>query len=383
MAGRAIPFNKAALVGPELRYIAEAVERGHISADGRFTDRCTRALEECLGTESVLLTTSCTDALEMAGLLLDLAPGDEVIVPSFSFVTTAGAFAMQGARPVFADIRPDTLNLDESRVAEQIGPRTRAIVVVHYAGVGCEMDAILALARRHGLAVIEDNAHGLFGRYRDRPLGSMGACATLSFHETKNVVCGEGGAIAVNEPGWRKRAEVIRQKGTNRMAFFRGEVDKYSWVDLGSSYAPSEILAAFLWAQLEQAERIQAARARIWNRYHEGLADWARAQGVERPNVPAHCDPAYHLYHLVMPSHQARSRLIEHLKACGILAVFHYLPLHRSDMARRLGSETDACPVSETVSERLVRLPFYTDLASDDQDSVIEAVRAFPVDASD
>ena len=372
-----IPFNRASLSGNEYPYIAAAVQGGHISGDGAFTRRCHAALEQLLGVPKALLTTSCTHALEMSALLLDLAPDDEVIVPSFTFVSTVNAFVLRGAHPVFCDVRPDTLNLDERKLEALVRPATRAIVVVHYAGVGCEMDAILEIARKHGLPVVEDNAHGLFGTYRGRFLGTFGALTTQSFHETKNITCGEGGALLINEPNFIERAEIIREKGTNRSRFFRGQVDKYTWVDLGSSYLPSDVLAAFLWAQLEQREKIQQARQRVWERYEAGLKDWAQARGVRLPVVPPHCGQAWHMFYLLLPSLDARQRLIAHLKEKAILAVFHYLPLHLSPMGRRFGGKEGDCPVTEDVSDRLVRLPFFNSLGDQDQDRVIEAVREF------
>jgi len=357
--------------------MARALESGHISGDGEFTRKCRDLLKQELGATDVLLTTSCTHALEMTALLLELKPGDEVIVPSFSFVSTANAFALHGARPVFADVRPDTLNLDERRLEELITPRARAVVVVHYAGVGCEMDAILAAARARGVAVIEDNAHGLFGKYRGRWLGTFGAAATQSFHETKNFTCGEGGALLVNEPRWRARAEILREKGTDRGRFFRGEVDKYSWVDIGSSYLPSDLLAAFLLAQLEQRAAIQAKRKALWHGYRDGLADWAAARGAQLPVIPAHCESAYALFHLLLPSAEERDALMAHLKARGISSVFHYLPLHLSKMGRTFGGQPGQCPVTESVCDRLLRLPFHNGLAEANQAEVIEAMRAF------
>ena len=355
--------------------MARAVASGHISGDGQFTSACERILAGEAGANRAFLTTSCTDALEMTALLLDLRDGDEVILPAFTFVSTANAYALRGARPVFADIRPDTLNIDERRLQALITPRTRAIVVVHYAGVACEMDPILALAREREIPVIEDNAHGLFGRYRGRPLGSFGAMSTLSFHETKNVTCGEGGALLINDPSLTERAEILREKGTNRSRFFRGQVDKYSWVDLGSSFLPSDLLAAFLLAQLEERSSIQERRKELWDGYHTGLSGWAADRGVGLPSVPDHCDQAYHMFYMLMPSLAARQRLIAHLAQAGIGAVFHYLPLNRSDMARRLGAEIP-CPVAEDISDRLVRLPFFVTLTGDEQDEVVRAVRS-------
>ncbi len=310
----------------------------------------------------------------MAALLLDIRQGDEVIVPSFTFVSTVNAFALRGAHPVFADIRPDTLNLDESQLDRLITSRTKAIVPVHYAGVGCEMDAILEVAGYHDTPVVEDNAHGLFGKYKGRYLGTFGCMATQSFHETKNFICGEGGALLINDPRYIERAEIIREKGTDRTRFFRGQVDKYTWIDLGSSYLPSDILAAFLYAQLESREEIQAKRRRVWKYYHLHLRQWAERSGVQLPVVPAHCEQPYHMYFLLMPSLEHRQALISHLKGQGILSVFHYLPLHLSAMGQRYGGQPGDCPVTEDVSDRLVRLPFYNDLRRGDQDQVISAI---------
>lgn len=374
-----IPFNRPWLTGRELAYLHAVLVGRHLCGDGPFTKRCSALLEQIVGTRRAFLTTSCTHALELAALLLDLAPGDEVIVPSFTFVSTANAFVLRGARPVFCDIRSDTLNLDEKCLAGLFSPRTRAIVPVHYAGVACEMDAILANAARYGLAVVEDNAHGLFGRYKDRLLGTFGALATQSFHETKNVVCGEGGALLVNDERLIARAEILREKGTNRSRFFRGEVDKYTWVDLGSSFLPSELLAACLYAQLEEWERIQRRRREIWSYYFESLRDWAAPRGVQLPVVPPHCAPAFHMFHVVLPSPDDRQRLIAHLKARQIHAVFHYVPLHLSPAGRRFGTAPQGCPVAERVSECLLRLPFFNELTRPDQERVIDAVRAFPL----
>jgi dTDP-4-amino-4,6-dideoxygalactose transaminase len=372
-----IPFNKPALVGNEMRYVADAIARGHSAGDGAYTAKCHRFIQERMGAAGVLLTTSCTHALEMSALLLDLQPGDEVIVPAFTFVSTVNAYVLRGATPVFADIRPDTLNLDETKLERLITPRTKAIVVVHYAGVGCEMEAILAIADKHGITVIEDNAHGLFARYRGKLLGTFGAMATQSFHETKNVICGEGGALVVNDPAYHERAEIIREKGTNRSRFFRGQVDKYTWVDIGSSYLPSDILAAFLFAQLERYDEIQATRAGIWNRYDDALRSWAGRHGVFCPHIPADCEQAYHMYYILMPSLSVRQELIEHLKRHGILSVFHYLPLNLSEMGKKFGGRPGQCPVTEDVSDRLLRLPFYNDLSETLQTEVIEAIKSF------
>jgi dTDP-4-amino-4,6-dideoxygalactose transaminase len=369
------PFNHSSLQGRELEYIFQSVTNGQIAGDQAFSRRCQVLLEEKTGCHRALVTTSCTHALEMAALLLGIEPGDEVILPSFTFVSTANAFVLRGARPVFCDIRPDTLNLDEAKIEALITPRTRAIVPVHYAGVACEMDSILAIAARHGIPVVEDNAHGLFGKYRGRSLGSLGSLATLSFHETKNITCGEGGALLVNDPCYAERAEILREKGTNRSRFFRGEIDKYSWVDLGSSYVMSDVLAAFLYGQLEAADTIQAKRRSLWKNYDAALTEWADQRGVRRPVVPADCEPAWHMYHLLLPTADDRSDFIAHLKARGIYAVFHYLPLHLSEYAARWGGRPGDCPVTEDVSDRLVRLPFYNSMDDETQARVIEAVR--------
>jgi len=372
-----IPFNKPCLTGSEMLYVANAIILGHSAGDGSYSRACHALLERELGVAKALLTTSCTHALELAALLLDIRPGDEVIVPSFTFVSTINAFVLRGARPVFADIRPDTLNLDERLLESLITPRTRAIVPVHYAGVGCEMDAILDIAGRHGVAVVEDNAHGLFARYKGRFLGTFGALATQSFHETKNITCGEGGALLINDANYIARAEILRDKGTNRKQFIRGEVDKYTWVDIGSSYPPSDILAAFLLAQLERRGEILGKRAAAWNFYDRHLAGWAEAQGIRRPVIPDCCEQAYHMYYLLMPSPEARQRLIDSLAQHGILGVFHYTPLHTSTMGRRFGGRPGQCPVTESVSGRLLRLPFYNSITTDEQASVVEAILAF------
>jgi dTDP-4-amino-4,6-dideoxygalactose transaminase len=372
-----VDFNRAGFVGKELDYISQAVENGHISGDGEFSRRCQAILEVVTGSPRVLLTTSCTHALEMAALLLDLRPGDEVIFPSFTFVSTINAFVLRGVRPVFADIRPDTLNLDEARLPDLITPRTRAIVPVHYAGVGCAMDRIMALALQHGIEVVEDNAHGLFGKYRGRPLGTFGRFGTLSFHETKNITCGEGGALLVNHPADLERAEIIREKGTDRSKFFRGQVAKYSWVSLGSSYVLSDLLAAMLLAQLEGWQRIQARRRVIWETYLQGLSSWAAAKGVRLPTVPGQCEQTYHMFYLLLADLEARTAFIRHLREQGIYSVFHYLPLHLSTMGKAFGGKEGDCPVTEQVSDQLVRLPFYSGLTDEQLSLVMDAVRRF------
>lgn len=372
-----IPFNKPGLTGNEMRYMADAVALGHTAGDGSYSRRCHSLLEQQLGSTRALLTTSCTHALELSALLLDIKPGDEVIVPSFTFVSTVNAFVLRGARPVFADSRADTLNLDEQLLEGLVTPRTRAVVPVHYAGVACEMDAITALAQRHGFAVVEDNAHGLFGKYKGQYLGTFGDLATLSFHETKNVICGEGGALLINQPRYVERAEILREKGTNRSRFFRGQVDKYTWVDIGSSYLMSDILAAFLYAQLEKTDQIGTKRKKVWDRYADQLSDWAGGHDVRLPHVPPHCEQSYHMFYMVMPTGASRQALIEDLKARGILSVFHYLPLNASPMGLQAGGRTGQCPVSESVSDRLIRLPFYNDLGEAEQDDVVAAILQF------
>ncbi len=383
MTAENIPFNRSSLQGRELDYIHETIKVGQVAGDQMFSSKCQTLLQDAIGVPKALVTTSCTHALEMAALLLDLKEGDEVIVPAFTFVSTANAFVLRGARPVFCDIRRDTLNLDESLLEQLITSRTKAIVPVHYAGVGCEMDAIMELARRHGIAVVEDNAHGLFGKYKGRWLGTFGEMATQSFHETKNITCGEGGALLINDPSFAERAEIIREKGTNRARFFRGQVDKYSWVDIGSSYVMSDILAAFLYGQLEQWQNIQTKRRSIWERYDRELGAWTEARDIRRPLIPRHCEQAYHMYYLLMPSLDMRTLFIEHLASHDIKAVFHYLPLHLSSFAeeKQLGAwskERKAeCPVTRDVSDRLVRLPFYTDLSTKEHGRVLSVVKSF------
>lgn len=371
-----IPFNRPGLLAAGLENIQEVLSSGRLAGDGPYCRRAESLLETELGTARALLTTSCTHALEMSALLLDLVASDEVIIPSFTFVSTVNAFALRGARPVFVDVRPDTLNLDEAQLDALVTVRTKAIVPVHYAGVGCEMNAICAVAARHGCAVIEDNAHGLFGSYRGQPLGTFGALATQSFHDTKNFTCGEGGALLINDAQFIERAEILREKGTDRSRFFRGQVDKYTWQDVGSSYVLSDVLGALLLAQLEARRAIQLRRAQIWNRYADELADWASASGIRLPIVPEHCDQAFHMFYLLVPT-AARSAFIAHLKARGIQAVFHYQPLHLSPMGMALGGRAGMCPVAEQIADQLVRLPLYYDLDGDAQSRVIEAVREF------
>lgn len=372
-----VDFNRPILVGNEFEYMRQAIDNAHLSGDGPFTKKCHAFLENELGAKKALLTTSCTHALEMSAILLGIQPGDEVIIPDFTFVSTVNAFVLRGAKPVFVDVRADTLNLDETKLEEAVTSKTKAIVPVHYAGVGCEMDAIMEIASRHNLAVVEDNAHGLFGNYKGRNLGTIGALATQSFHETKNFSCGEGGALLINDSELMERAEIIREKGTNRSRFFRGQVDKYTWVDIGSSYLPSDMLAAFLYAQFEQREKIQSHRRRVWEMYHAGLKDWADANNVRLPIVPAHCEQTYHMFYLLMPTLDLRQKFIMYLRERGIYSVFHYLPLHLSDMGRSFGGEVGDCPVTERISDQLVRLPFHNGLSANDQEQVLDAILGF------
>ena len=372
-----IPFNRPFATGDEVDYIRSAIAAPKFSGDGPLTAECHRLLETSLGIQKVLLTTSCTHALEMAALLLNIGPGDEVIVPAFTFPSAINAFVLRDARPVFVDVRADTLNIDENQIEQRITDRTKAVFLVHYAGVGCEMDTILSLTRHHCIAVVEDNAHGLYGKYRGRFLGTFGELATLSFHETKNFSCGEGGALLLNNPQFNARAEILREKGTDRSRFFRGEVDKYTWVDIGSSYLPSDLLAAFLRAQLEHRDQIQSRRRQIWEIYASELASWAEANGVQFPIVPPECEQSYHMFYVIMPSLEARQALISHLASFGILAVFHYLPLHLSPMGLRFGGRQGDCPVTEDLADRLLRFPFFTGMSSSEQSQVIEAVRRF------
>ena len=357
-----IPFNRCDIQGKELDYIQESIEIGHISGDGLFTNKCSELIESELGVKRTLLTTSCTDALEMTAILLEIKPGDEIIVPSFTFVSTINAFVLRGAKPIFVDIRQDTLNIDETKIDSLITKKTKAIIVVHYAGIGCEMDVIMDIAVRHKIKVIEDNAHGLFGKYKEKYLGTFGTFATQSFHETKNFTCGEGGALLINDKEYIERSEIIREKGTDRSKFFRNEVDKYSWIDIGSSFLPSDILAAFLFGQLEQRERINQKRKKIWYYYFDSLKNWAKERGIRTPHVPNYCQQTYHLFYLLMNDINERDLLIKHLKKNNMMAVFHYLPLHLSKMGKSFGYSYGDCPVTEDLSNRIIRLPFYNEL---------------------
>jgi dTDP-4-amino-4,6-dideoxygalactose transaminase len=372
---RRIPFNRPYATGAEYGYIREAIANAHVSGNGPFTRRCTDRLEAELGSERVLLTHSCTGALEMAVMLAGVGPGDEVIIPSFAFPSLPNAVALRGGVPVFVDIRADTLNLDESLVEHAITDRTRVLAPIDYAGVGCEMKSFLALAREHGLVVIEDAAQGYGASYRGRPLGTLADLACLSFHETKNVMCGEGGALLVNRPDWVERAEVIQEKGTNRSKFFRGEVDKYTWVDLGSSYLVSDIGAAFLWAQLEQAADITAKRIAVWEAYHAAFEDLENEGKLRRPVVPDYCSHNAHMYYLLLETRRDRVRFIQHLNDAGVYAFFHYVPLHSSPAGARYGRVHGSLEVTDDVSERLLRLPLWVGMTADDAAYVADALR--------
>jgi dTDP-4-amino-4,6-dideoxygalactose transaminase len=371
-----IPFNKPFMTGKELEYISRAHSNGHLSGDGEFTRMCHDWLETHCQVRNALLVHSCTAALEMTALLLDIAPGDEVIMPSYTFVSTANAFVLRGAIPVFVDVREDTLNIDECLIEVAITARTKAIVVVHYAGVGCEMDDIMAIAAQHNLVVIEDAAQGVMARYKGRPLGSIGHMGALSFHETKNIISGEGGAFLSNDQALIDRAEILREKGTNRSQFFRGQVDKYTWVDVGSSYLPSELIGAFLWAQMEQAQEITRRRLHLWSVYREGLADLEEKGMLRLPRIPEGCEHNAHMFYILMPSLERRAALMAHLHAVGVMAIFHYVPLHSSPVGRRLSRCHGDLTVTENISVRILRLPLWLGL-EERQADVIRLVRAF------
>lgn len=371
-----IPFNKPYMTGKELWYISQAHASGHLAGDGLFTKKCSAWLERRIGCQKALLTHSCTAALEMAAILAGVQSGDEVIMPSYTFVSTANAFVLRGATPVFVDIRPDTLNIDEALIEQAITPRTKVIAVVHYAGVACEMDTIMDLAQRHNLLVIEDAAQGIMSTYKGRPLGSIGHLAALSFHETKNIISGEGGALLVNDRRFVERAEMIREKGTNRSQFIRGQVDKYTWVDVGSSYLPSEIVAAFLWAQMEEADAITRRRLDIWSTYHTTFARLENSGQVRRPRVPDGCVHNAHMYYLLLPSLAERTAFIERLKSREISAVFHYIPLHSSPRGRTIGRVVGDMTNTDKAGDRLVRLPLWLGLEEHLADIAAEVVAA-------
>ena len=372
-----IPFNRADIGKHDIELLSESISAGHISGNGPFTKRAEEQITKTLGNDRTLLTTSCTHALEMSALLLRLKPGDEVIVPTFTFVSTASAFMLYGAKPVFVDVRQDTLNIDLDQAEAAITPRTRAICVVHYGGVACEMDRLTKLAKDHNLILIEDNAHGIFAKYRGKYLGTFGALATQSFHETKNITCGEGGALVINDASLAERAEILREKGTDRTKFLRGQVDKYTWVDVGSSWVISDLLAAILFGQLSRADEIYEQRMKIWNRYHNELQSWAAKHDVTLPTVPEGCEHTGHVYHLRFQHGVQRDKFIENLKQLGIYAVFHYQPLHLSTVGRTLGGQEGQFPVTESAGDCLVRLPLFNSLTSDEQTYIIDSIKVF------
>ncbi|NQU26387.1 MAG: dTDP-4-amino-4,6-dideoxygalactose transaminase [Candidatus Nealsonbacteria bacterium] len=369
-----IPFNTPFIAGKELYYIAQAVTLGNIGGDGQFTRKCSRLLEERFNIRKVLLTPSCTAALEMAAMLCGLGPEDEVIVPSFTFVSTVNAFVRVGAKPVFVDIRPDTLNIDDSLIEEAITPNTKAIWPVHYAGVGCEMDRIMTIAEKHGLLVVEDAAQGVNAFHDSRALGSIGHLGAYSFHETKNYICGEGGALCINRPEFVERAEIIRDKGTNRQKFLRGEVDKYTWVDLGSSYVPSEICSAYLYAQLEMVDTIAERRRQIHEFYRQRLEPLEAKEMLRLPHIPEDCRGGHHMFYVLLPDVATRDGLLAYLRSRGVHAVFHYVPLHSSPMGKKYGYRDGDLPVTEELSGRLLRLPFYHSITEQEQMQVVQAV---------
>ena len=369
-----IPFNKPYMTGRELWYIAQAHTNGHLAGDGMFTKKCHAWLEARTGTRKALLTHSCTAALEMAAILADIQPGDEVIMPSYTFVSTANAFVLRGGIPVFVDIRPDTLNIDESKIEAAITPRTKAIVPVHYAGVACEMDTIMDIAQRHNLLVIEDAAQAVMSTYKGKALGAIGHLGAYSFHETKNIISGEGGALLVNDERFAERAEIIREKGTNRSQFFRGQVDKYTWVDAGSSYLPGEVIAAFLWAQMEEAESITRMRLDIWQQYHQALASLENAGKLCRPIIPSGCQHNAHMYYILLESLEKRTEVIAQLKAQSILSVFHYVPLHSAPAGRKYSRTCGMMKHTDDLSDRLLRLPLWIGV-EDDQNRIIDILR--------
>jgi dTDP-4-amino-4,6-dideoxygalactose transaminase len=372
-----IPFNRPYLTGRELYYIRQAHRRAQLAGDGYFTRKCQHWLEKKLGAKKAFLTHSCTSALEMAAILADIKPGDEVIMPSYTFVSTANAFVLRGGVPVFLDIRPDTLNIDEKLIEKAITRKTKAIVPVHYAGVGCEMDTILKIARKYRLLVIEDAAHAVKATYKGRELGTIGDLGTLSFHETKNIISGEGGALLVNNPKFIRRAEIVWQKGTDRSQFIRSEVDKYTWRDIGSSFLPGELVAAFLWAQLQKAGQITRRRRRIWSRYHKAFYDSEKKGWLRRPVISARCHHNAHMYYLLFNTKKTRDNLLEFMKNRGIKSVFHYIPLHRSKLGKKYLKTGNRCNISDTISERLIRLPMFTGLAEKQIKTIIDEIKNF------
>lgn len=367
-----IPFNKPYMTGKELWYIAQAHTKGNLAGNGDFTRMCNAWLEKHTGCSKALLTHSCTGALEMAAILADIKPGDEVIMPSYTFVSTANAFVLRGGIPVFVDIRPDTLNIDESKIEAAITPKTKAIVAVHYAGVACEMDFIMAIAQRNNILVIEDAAQGIMSTYKGRALGSIGHMGTYSFHETKNIIAGEGGALLINDDRFAERAEILWEKGTNRSQFFRGQVDKYTWVDIGSSYLPGEVIAAFLSAQIEEADQITQNRLKIWSFYHQALAQLETFGKLRRPIIPIECKHNAHMYYILLPDFKIRREVIDNLKEAGIHAVFHYVPLHNAPYGKNHGRTTGDLPITIMASDCLLRLPLWVGVEAYQQKIVDE-----------
>ncbi|HGE69684.1 TPA: dTDP-4-amino-4,6-dideoxygalactose transaminase [Candidatus Poribacteria bacterium] len=370
-----IPFNKPHLTGKELGYIEESLKSGNIVGNCEFTKKCERLMEEKFGAKKVLLTGSCTDAMEMASLLIDLQPDDEVIVPSFTFVSTANAFILRGARPVFVDIREDTLNIDEKKIEEKITNKTKAIYPVHYAGVSCDMDVIMDIAKKYNLYVMEDSAQGVNARYKGKFLGTIGHLGAYSFHGTKNYTCGEGGALVINDERFIERAEILREKGTNRSKFIRGEVDKYTWVDIGSSFLLSDVSASFLYAQLENLDEIKEKRKAVFDFYYENLKELEDSGYLKLPTIPKECETNYHIFYILLPSHEIRNSLMDQLKSEGIQSTFHYIPLHNSPMGMKFGYKDGDLPITETVSSCILRLPFYADLKLDELSFVVEKIK--------
>ena len=372
-----IPFNKFDTIGNELKYLEDAINLGHISGDGIFTKKCNELIENKLRIKKCMLTTSCTHALELSAILLEIDKEDEIIVPSFTFSSTANSFVLHGAKPIFIDIRSDTLNIDQDLIEPLITKKTKAILPVHYGGVGSEMDKICKIAEENNIHIIEDNAHGLFAKYKGRYLGTFGTFSAQSFHETKNFTCGEGGALLINDQSFIERAENIMDKGTNRQKFLNGLVDNYSWIDFGSSYRPSDLLSAFLFAQLEKHKQIQKKRKTIWNKYFSNLFEWANNNNVSLPLVPKHCESSYHLFYLIMPNRKIRDFFIDKLKEKNIMALFHYIPLHNSKMSTQYGWDKTSCPVAIYSSERLVRLPIYFSLKDEEVEFIIHTILSF------
>tara|TARA_Y100001980_G_C14555406_1_gene343841 strand:+ start:5567 stop:6712 length:1146 start_codon:yes stop_codon:yes gene_type:complete len=374
MKNKNIPFNSASIAGNELLYIKKAINKKHISGAGEYTYKCNKFLEKTFNLKKSILSTSCTHALEAVSFLLNIQPGDEIILPSYTFVSTANAFVLNGAKPVFVDIRRDTLNINENLIEPLITKKTKAIIPVHYAGVSCEMDKIVEIANKNNLLIIEDNAHGLFGKYKNKFLGTFGTFSTQSFHETKNITCGEGGALFINDAKYIKRAEIIFDKGTNRLDFLKKQVNKYSWIDIGSSYRLSDLLAAFLFGQLENSKKIQNKRKKIWKKYYSLLEKWALINNVLLPFIPSHCESSYHMFYLIMPNRKSRDKLINWLNKNKINSVFHYIPLHKSTMSKKFGWDRSKCPITIEISERIIRLPMFYNLKMKKIEYIVEKI---------